>query len=364
MSLKGTLAARTVSKNQEKDQKKNLEADFKRNFQNLYKNFSGAWLSFGDERLAREALMDMANTLVGRELIASLPEDLDIGSTNFLPRFAAGHFSEDKNEISFNTNIFSSDPSKKARYIRTISHELRHAVQKKKGLSGENKGLSAEQFVITGKLREAETRAWDDVLIASAVYLDGEKYGDRKKLKEFLEKNPADLIKPAKMVMEESGQKFDEKYYCATYAPYLLHAALKEEMAKCKNVKDLRPIIYAAQKKVVAQKMKILMNLPENAEAKDIAWRDMYDKQAIGNTEHHIKENNITSYGNDKEFNKILDYYHKEYGLKHSDIDQMDLSPENKKAYDALMQRSSFEKADKKYRPVNQANIIRNNRGR
>ena len=257
----------------------NQEA-FERNYQYLMNNMSGAWFSGifskGDEAKMKEALIEIAKMPEGRELISQLPPNFNIGSTNWIFNSGIGgqYRLEDK-DIEINTSsTLGITPT-------VLFHELRHAVQDvHKLINHDNKGFSAEQAMCADKLCEAETAAWERAMFAST----------QNPQWETTKTDPNDIK--------------------------LYNSCLKQ----CNG---------NAEK---ARKMMVGQLIPEYMSkegGRDIGnWRIVYDAQAYNNAIETGKAGHLTTQGNQKEFDKVLDYYSKEYGIDKRKISKANICDE------------------------------------
>lgn len=289
------------------------EADFRKNYRYLYDNLSGAWFSFGDEKLIRDALYKISKTPEGREIIALLPDKTKVASSNFVAAEKDALYQKVDGSITLNTDAISS--SNEEQVVRILSHELRHAVQDRLGLWVKS-GLSVEQSIINNKLLEAETHAWDLVRGLSASCLD-EDFADRKNLKEFMERN---LVAEERELCKDIGSRFDEADFKKTNEHYLFQQALRQ-------TKD----VYKAQTKMAGYYIKCLMG--DEEKQIDPNWRDAYDRQALNHVVIQLEENKLTKTGDPKAFNRVLSYFQNRYGLKRSDIDKCNLGEQGASYY-------------------------------
>lgn len=319
------------------------EAQFHKNFDHLYQNLSGAWFSFGDEKLMRQALYYIASTPHGRHVIAGSPENLKLSSARFLGDFKAYYFPA-KNEIKMASEEISSDEMKKIGTALFLAHELLHGWQKNNGITTENAGFSCEQAILLDKIQEAETMAWQGVMEVSYFLFDGAGKNIGVGERSFLS---YDFIKIGREEAHKKNNPFDEKAFRTTNPYYLMQQAYK----KTKNRER-------AEKLVVGQLMRLFMraqtDYPLIAE-----WREMYDKQAVSNMEIDAKNCQLTHDGNNKRLAQILNYYASQYHINVSDINKANLASAGQKLYQEKMaeikRMGYLEKGDKRYGRLKQA---------
>ena len=249
---------------------------FEKNYKYLMGNMSGAWFSGvfskGDEAKMKEALMEIAKTPEGREIISQLPPNFQISSTRSLPDNFDGFYRFDENDITLNTS------SPIALTSSVLFHEMRHAVQQNHyDLGISNKGYSAEQAICIDKLTEAETAAWERAMYAST-------------------KNP--------QWKTTEVNKNDMQLY---------NTCLKQ----CNGNEEK------------ARKMMVGKLIPQymSVNCSNQSWVATYNLQAVNNTLDASRQGHITTKGNNQEFNRVLDYYTNEYGIDKIKISKSNIYP-------------------------------------
>ena len=296
------------------------EMNFQKNYRHLYKNVDGAWFSFGDEKKMRQTLYDIGSFAMGREIIANIPENMEFGSSNFMPSKIIGGFDLADNSLNMNTNYidgYTFDTTGTLIDLRGILfHELLHAYQKKQGIALVDDHASIDELLHAQKLIEAETAAWNKVLNTTTQLSSTNSYFLRpEEVRDLMHR---DLVAEERKEWEDIGMKKDfntrqEAHFKKTDSRYLLQQAL----IACNGNYDL------AQKKLVAEEMKNLMNSTVSE------WHNNYNKQALTVIATLCVSKKISEHGNPTAYKKMLNYYKKTYGLNPQDIPNTQLATEH-----------------------------------
>lgn len=291
------------------------EMNFQKNYRYLYKNVDGAWFSFGDEKKMRQALYDIGSFPMGREVIAGIPENMEFGSTNFMPPFEGkdqqgnvtkntygGVYNFTTNSLVMNTDLLQDNIKSDDLINNTeaLFHELLHAYQKKQGLILLD-NASVDESVHSQMLIEAEAIGWNLTLAATRAFTSGDYYMDPFQVRAIMQ---ADLISFARHKTQKEGKTFNEKEFKENDFTY----QLQQSLIACKGNYDL------AQKKMVGQCIKHAMT------NKFKKWKELYENQAVTGTENLLKDKKISKNGNPAAYQKMLKYYQDRYGLTPSDI--------------------------------------------
>lgn len=286
------------------------EMNFQKNYRHLYKNVDGAWFSFGDQKELRDILYDIGSFSMGRQVIAGLPEGIKLGSTNFIFSYQkAGSYNARTNEVKINTRIMDEKNASLGTMKEFIFHELLHAYQKAQVVP---KNLSVDECIYADKLGEAEAYAWNMVLTATQKCCGGKYHMTKEQAQQLMKRDIIEEIRSSKEKDIDTGI-------------YEVHQ-LQQSLITCRGNPE------KAQKHMVAQIMKSLMNGDELIMP---GWNEVYDNQAIHNAKYYSESGQLTTRGNPQGFQKMMDYYQKQYGLTSKDVPLI-LTQEAQKQIDAL----------------------------
>jgi hypothetical protein len=310
------MSDNTSSQTQVLSKEEIQEMNFQKNYRHLYKNVSGAWFSFGDEEKIRKALYSLSTFPMGREIIAGIPNDISLGSSNFMSSNQVGSFRVDTNALNLNTSYVDQttfDNTGVAVSTKdVIFHELLHAYQRKKGITLMDQYPSIDELLHAQKLIEAEAAAWNKALALTSNFSKNKSfYLTPKEVREAIKQ---DLVAKERnfwkrMRMEDKFDKKRQEVFKKTNPSYCFQQAL----IAC------RGNYHLAQKRIVAQEIKKLMN-QENS-----CWTENYNKQALGVTSFLCSDGKVSEHGNPVAYQKMLDYYKKNYNLKPQDIENKQL---------------------------------------
>lgn len=281
--------------------------DFNAHYRKLWRNISGVSFSFGDTRLLRKALHNIARTFDGQDLLMQVPETLPIGSKRKMHDPLAGAYYDMKeNELFVKSDEIKSEKSINGvseSVMRLLKHELRHAAQDARGMFMEGKKLSVEQVGALDKLAESETRAWEimDSFMSSYFRFDSQENFDAT-MKAFM------------------SAEFDPQY-----AP--------KELEFQKLLRDNKGDVLKAQKTVVGKMIAESMAKEFN---QDMGWRLFYEKQALRNISSRIVRKDISAAGNDEAFDQALSYFTKEYGIQKKDINKINATEKHTPIFEGL----------------------------
>ena len=283
------------------------QACYRSNYERLYQGVSGAWFSFGDERLMRQSLYDLASSTHGKQLFANLSSSFSgLSSTrDFDNPFARGAFFVDQDAIKLKSSAISEYT--KFSTTRVIAHELLHATQKKMGFTNVD-GLSPKQSVQRGFLCEAEAYSWD-----GALYMTQQLFGKLNPSKEEIQK----LIDPKSPYGQ---QKMKEILSNLKEGSKLEGEEILNTLYK--NLQKSGGDLYYAQRKAVGVGMCQFMNPRENSFYKDL--KRQYENQVIGNINMDVES--LSSKGNEQEVQRYYDYLAKQYGVSRSQLEKGSLS--------------------------------------
>ena len=296
---------------------------FRENYLHLWRTMDGAYFSFGDTKDLRQNLKEIASTPKGYEIISQLTKDTQISSARFIRGEA--YYDYLTKDVEINTNILSDYTGK-----ILLFHELLHGYQDQKGLYLKDKGVSFEQAVTAQKLIEAETLGWDKTndltgfLFAKMFEANPDHLNNMKQL---------DMDGVVKACVYDGRVKISPEQM-SKYIQELKQFQTFFIQSGGKTPQDF----YEAQKKMVGFYMTEAMKETDNP---FVEWRDGdkskntrgYDKQAIKVAYGFAKNGNLTMHGNEKAFNKVLDYYVIQYHVKRDDINKMALGEKGKEFY-------------------------------
>ncbi|MBR5129655.1 MAG: hypothetical protein IKV03_00310 [Alphaproteobacteria bacterium] len=311
-----SVSDNTSSHTQTMSEEEIQEMNFQKNYRHLYKTVSGAWFSFGDEKKIRQALHDIASFSMGHEVIAGLPEDMSLSSKNFMPSNVYGALHIGDNSIILNTSYVDDTFIDKSIGIAsslpmTMFHELLHARQRKDGITLMDQQPSIDELLHAQKLIEAEAAAWTRVLaITDNFSSTGSFYLTPYEIKDLMQR---DLISEERNRWKKNGEehKFDkrrEEIFKKINPAY----TLQEALISCHGNYHL------AQKKLVREEIKKLMS--QNGH-----WAQFYNKQILGVASFLCSEGKVSKQGNPVAYQKMLDYYQKNYGLNPNEINNNNL---------------------------------------
>ena len=318
MNVKNTLAQRGEQV-EFSPRKAMTNEEFIAHYQQLWRNVSGASFSFGDTKLIRKALHEIARTPGGRELLEQVPATLPIESERTMPVDWYGAYYDVTNDrMSIKSDQIKSEDTPRGVNIETVyklRHELRHAAQDARGLNLEGREANIDQLTTVSKLSEAETRAWDNVnnLTESYIRFDSQEHYN------------ADM------------KTFMNAPFGKDYAP--------DEVELQNQLRQHNGDLLKAQKAMVAQKIVQMMS-PDFMEAQD--WRRKYEWQAVQNAYTNIERKDVSEAGAPQAFDKALQYYVQEYGIKKGDIDKPNLSEPFDQAAEGLKKRVQNQPIDSK----------------
>ena len=211
----------------------------------------------------------------------------------------------------FKAYTSATTKEKMAKYTDTLSHECRHSYQTQNNLL-DPKGLSPQQYLTQNKLFEAEAKTMGGL---NAVIIKYNLY-DPKNI-------PAFLAQESKQI-EDLGPS-------ATYA-------LQQQLKKGLPLSE-------AQKVAAGNMMKQYVG--KNPPTELNQWQESYDEQGLGSLQCDAKLGYVTTKGNDRAYNYLLDYYERNYGLKREDIDHTGgLANEHNRS---LFQKAVQQLTEKKY---------------
>ncbi len=307
-------------------QNNNSQMSFLKNYNHLYKNIDGAWFSFGDEKLIRKALFELKNVPIAQKIIAELPENINIGSTHFLREDLSGAYDNSSQTVNVLSDAISSTPSQKKDKLTVpeiLFHELYHAYQDGKGLILSDKP-SMDEVLISQRLIEAEAHAWTNVLQETRkISSNGTYSASPEDIKNFMKKNIiADKEKEMiKMGLEKMSPRY-KTLFKETDPTYCFQQCL----IAC------RGHVQKASHLMATKRMRYFLN-NENQE-----WTESYNKQGLIFIEDFAKKGNLSKNGNAAPFNRMLDYYHKKYGLKTDEMTQIHPTIELFKLNDIMKQ--------------------------
>ncbi len=245
---------------QKRDKARKAYAD---NYKTLYHNLSGAWFSFGDEKMLQEALHEIASTPHGQNIIANLKPNTPVGTTNFFEGGGSGLYTG--GEVTMPANL--GDNVGKNRLTTTLAHELLHAKQAYLG-EGRTANLSPRQILVKDLLCEAEAESWDRAHNLTNLAFSS-LHPDREQISTFLAKKPEQL----RADIESYLKKENIKYSAEFLSDVQKHLQTFQSFLQKNNGN-----LYQAQKEVVRRNIPKLM--AGNASEK---WKELYEKQAINN---------------------------------------------------------------------------------
>lgn len=287
---------------QKRDKARKAYAD---NFKTLYRNLSGAWFSFGDEKMLQEALYEIASTPQGQNIIANLDPNMPVGTTNFFKGGGLGLYTD--GEVIMPANL--GDKLGKNELTVTLAHELLHAKQE---YLGENRkaNLSPRQVLVKSLLREAEAEAWDKAHNLTHIVFSS-LHPDREQIATFLAKTPEQL----RADVERYAQKENIELSAENLA--LMQDGLRTFQSTLqKNNGNL----YQTQKEIVRRNIPKLM-----AENTKNGWKEFYEKQGINNLK---KASTIflSAKGDEAEYLTHLNRVSQEYNIPLSKLDVLVIS--------------------------------------
>lgn len=287
---------------QKRDKARKAYAD---NYKTLYSNLSGAWFSFGDEKMLQEALHEIASTPHGQNIIANLDPNTPVGTTNFFKGGGSGLYTG--GEVTMPANL--GDNVGKNRLTTTLAHELLHAKQKYLGETRTD-NLSPRQLLVTGLLSEAEAESWDRA--HNLTYLAfSSLHPDREQISTFLAKTPEQL--------RADVERYARKENIELSTENLAYAQ-KQLQAFQSFLQKNNGNLYQAQKEVVQRNIPKLM-----AENTKDGWKAFYEKQEINNLK--IAQTNWLSIeGDESIYRTHLNRVSQEYNIPISKLDVLVVS--------------------------------------
>lgn len=287
------------------------------NYRRLVASVSGAWFSFGDEKMMKEALKDLAKTPYGQNMFANVSPKMQLESSNFMAEDMAGFFITHENKIKVNTSRVQQQKP-----VALLFHELLHAKQSYLG-EMQTKGYSAGQVMVRALLAEAEAEGWDRM--HEVMYSAFASYTPTKEA--VLSFMQTDLIAQAK---KTQGALFDEAGFKNEDPVYRFQQLLKKNNGA----------LYKSQKDFVGGEILTCMEVFSNPYSgdKNASWKATYTAQAMSYAMHSMQRGYLTAQGNLTGFYEHLDRVAEEYGLTRSDLTRLNLSQEEMKVYANLIE--------------------------
>ncbi len=283
---------------------------FEKNYRHLIKNASGAWFSFGDEKLIKATITKLAQTPHGQNIIANLPPDLELESSHFVSSHLFGYFDKEIEKIALNTHLFNDKNA-----LPLISHELLHASQAHLGVF-DVKGFAPVQVAVVGLVAEAEAEGWDRMYeVLQAGF--GSYTPTKASLAKFLK---TDYIALAK---EKLGPDFNEKMVKQTSPLYRFQQLLKKYNGN----------MVQAQKDFVGSEMKACMSAYPSLDNRNGEWKLRYNNQSISFMLSAMEKGYLTKKGNTPAFLSYLEKTAKKYNLKKEDLAQLNISTKEEEIF-------------------------------
>ena len=304
-----------LSKNSEERAK--AQQVYAYNYRRLNGAVSGAWFSFGDEKMMKEALKDLAKTPYGQNMFANISPKMQLESSNFMAEDMAGFFISHENKIRVNTNRI-----KNQKPVALLFHELLHAKQSQLG-EMQTKGYSAGQVMVRALLAEAEAEGWDRM--HEVMHSAFSSYTPTKEA--VLSFMQTDLVEKAK---KSQGTLFDEAVFKNEDPIYRFQQLLKKNNGA----------LYKSQKDFVGGEILTCINAFSNPYSNDktASWKAIYTAQAMSYTLQSMQRGYLTVQGNLDGFYQHLDRLSEEYGLSRTDLTRLNLSQEEMKVYANLIE--------------------------
>lgn len=266
------------------------------------------------EAILKQILNEIAKTDQGHEIISRLPRGVKLKILSWKDILMNPHklltngtYDFSNKSISLRSYFFHRLTQNSLKH--TIIHELRHANQDALHQTNHHIFSAHETFKLF-KLREAETHAW-----FKTNHFCHKKFGswltpDNNKIKQFMDR---DLIGEKKQIFGFLPNPFFNEDKVKNSKNYIFQEALKN------NKGD----IYAAQKVLTGVHLKELM--ASRVKVQDWYWKFSYDNDALIKSEL-LSSRDKNALSNPQEYNKILDRYQSDYGVKREDIDKTGLN--------------------------------------
>ena len=311
---------------------------FQKNLNNLLNGIKNNTKNPKNEERLKQILNEIAKTDQGRDIISRLPQGVKLEIASWKDMLMDPHMlitkgTYDCSDKTVSLRPYSFNKINQNSLKQTLIHELRHANQDALHQTNQNIFSLHETFKLS-KLREAETHAWFKTNRFCQKHFGSWLNPDKNKITGFMKR---DLIAEKKKIWGLLPNPFFNENKVKNSKNYIFQDALK------KNNGDL----YAAQKALTGVHLKELMN--PRVEMKDWYWKNYYDNSSMGKALYFWRKNKeILS--NPEEYNKVLDRYQSDYGVKRQDIDKTGLSQE----YEEILQKNHERKvamANKKEMP-------------
>lgn len=252
-------------------------------------------------RMIRESLIELSGEM-GLDLAQTgdatkIPSDISIMSWSMKEdKKRAGEKCDHAVVVDLHYEFCQGNPTKckKPAVKSAVSSAVRRFIQEENNLTGKNDGLSVEQSCIVNRLCEAEVEAWKRVDDLES-YCDGSSdIKTRKRLDRGTGKNePSPDAREITFFASVTGRNN------MSYIPADI------------QVEGKRQMVGEYIKYMMGMDSRISYDSAETA-------RDVKDLPAHCSERHvddALKEGNVTSYGNDEAFKRILGYFEKRYNL-------------------------------------------------
>ncbi len=282
------------------------------NYRRLSRSVSGAWFSFGDERMMQMALQDLAKTPYGQNVFANISPKMQLESSNFLSDDMSAFFIQGDGKIKINTDKINNKKP-----VSLLFHELLHAKQSYLG-EMQTKGYSAGQVTVKALVSEAEAEGWDRMHEVMQ-----EAFSTHIPTKEdVLAFMQVDLVSKAR---QKAGASFDVEKFKEEDPVYLFQQMLKKNNGA----------LYKSQKEYVGREILACMEAFSNPQSDDRnqTWKAFYTAQGMNYALQAMKRGHLTAQGNINGFYQHLDRVANEYGLQRADLTRLNLSQDEMQVY-------------------------------
>lgn len=266
------------------------------------------------EAMLKQILNEIAKTDQGYEIISRLPRGVKLEILSWKDILMNPHKLRTKGEYNFYSKSISLRPYFFHKLTQnslkhTFIHELRHANQDALHQTNHHIFSAHETFKLF-KLSEAETHAW-----FKTNRFCHKKFGswltpDNNKIKQFMDR---DLIGEKKKIFGFLPNPFFNEDKVKNSKNYIFQEALKKNKGN----------IYAAQKVLTGVHLKELMT--PRVKVQDWRWKFFYDNDSLIKSEF-LSSCDKNALSNPQEYNKILERYQSDYGVKREDIDKTGLN--------------------------------------